>query len=259
MIPRRVKIGILDAIAQLNYFGFQTTRIRMIRIQNLIRFIHNKREFTDGGGHISKLVPILSDFHGSAGESSGHYFHQDLFVANQIFKVGPQTHRDFGSRIDGFVAHVASFRKIYVADVRPLKSDTHENIEFIRQDLLEVHEFEITDSLSCLHTLEHIGLGRYGDRIDPDGHIKALSNLLAMLKIEGRLYLSFPIGRHNSVDFNKERIFKANWITSYLGDSYIIERFEFVDDHGDLHLEQKLDSALSLNYGCGIYTILRKK
>jgi hypothetical protein len=31
------------------------------------------------------------------------------------------------------------------------------------------------DSLSCLHALEHFGLGRYGDPIDPRGHEKGIT------------------------------------------------------------------------------------
>ena len=36
--------------------------------------------------------------------------------------------------------------------------------------------------VSCLHTLEHIGLGRYGDPIDPDGRIKGLSSFASLVK-----------------------------------------------------------------------------
>jgi hypothetical protein len=38
------------------------------------------------------------------------------------------------------------------------------------------------DSISCLHALEHFGLGRYGDRLDPNGHETGFLKLLDMLK-----------------------------------------------------------------------------
>ena len=39
----------------------------------------------------------------------------------------------FCSRIDGFVSHVASFRKIEVMDISPLKISIHKNIKFVHQ------------------------------------------------------------------------------------------------------------------------------
>ena len=75
-----------------------------------------------------------------------------------------------GSRIDGFVAHVAAFREIEVFDIRPL---THKipGVVFRRVDILDLPEAleNYCDSLSSLHALEHVGLGRYGDPIDAEG------------------------------------------------------------------------------------------
>ncbi len=33
------------------------------------------------------------------------------------------------------------------------------------------------ESLSCMHVVEHIGLGRYGDPMDPEGDIEAIKEL----------------------------------------------------------------------------------
>jgi hypothetical protein len=106
---------------------------------------------------------VLGDFSDSVGVVSRHYFHQDLVVAGYIFASNSERHIDVGSRVDGFVAHVASFRVIEVIDVRPLPVTTHSNIQFFKADLMHDVGSELTDSLSCLHALEHFGLGRYGD------------------------------------------------------------------------------------------------
>ena len=37
------------------------------------------------------------------------------------------------------------------------------------------------DSLSCIYALEHYGLGRYGDPIDPDGWLKGLIEMQRIL------------------------------------------------------------------------------
>src|SRR5439155_9836158 len=94
------------------------------------------------------------------------------------------------------VAHVATFREIDVLDIRTVH-DSIPNMRFLRADLMATLPAELVgcaDSASCLHALEHFGLGRYGDPIDYQGHIKGLLNLHRMLEPGGRLYLSVPIG-----------------------------------------------------------------
>ena len=121
----------------------------------------------------------------------GHYFHQDLLVARGIYEADPRRHIDIGSRTDGFVAHVAVFRGIEILDIRQLSSEV-ENVRFRRADLMELPAdlVQCTDSLSSLHALEHFGLGRYGDPVDIEGHVKALGNMHHMLERKGTLYLS---------------------------------------------------------------------
>jgi hypothetical protein len=63
--------------------------------------------------------PIVDEKYAEAGEAKGHYFHQDLYVAQKVYENKAIKHVDIGSRIDGFVAHVASYRKIELFDIRP--------------------------------------------------------------------------------------------------------------------------------------------
>ena len=137
------------------------------------RFLKDYLAFKKFGGRIDRLFPIYYDYKEQAGSATGHYFHQDLLVANYIARNNPMRHIDVGSRIDGFVAHVAAFRPIEIIDVRELRDTGHENIRFKRMDLMkhEAIEPNICDSLSCLHAIEHFGLGRYGDPINPQGHL----------------------------------------------------------------------------------------
>src|SRR6056297_3726527 len=67
---------------------------------------------------IQKMYPMLDERFKTSGTMSGHYFHQDLYVARQIFFNKPKRHIDIGSRTDGFVAHVAVFREIEIIDIR---------------------------------------------------------------------------------------------------------------------------------------------
>ncbi len=112
--------------------GFQ---LKKNKINDYLKYRSDREKFIKLGGGISHRYPIWSDYRKQAGSSGGDYFHQDLLVAQLIYENKPQKHIDVGSRIDGFVAHVAAFRKIQVLDIRPLSPLGHANIEFIQADL----------------------------------------------------------------------------------------------------------------------------
>lgn len=214
------------------------------------------------GGRVTHRFKILNDYEAQAGTASGHYFHQDLLVASFVYENSPSRHIDVGSRIDGFVAHVASFRKIEVMDVRDLQNTGHANISFIKSNLMEdssAHD-AIADSISCLHALEHFGLGRYGDPLDPLGHIKGFRNIIRMLRPGGMFYVSFPIGLADEVHFNAHRVFSPLSIFDWIrpSDRLSLIRFDFVDDLGALHSNFDLNAGCpNVSYGCGIYSFRR--
>lgn len=236
-------------------------------VQNLLWFFSCLKKLRKQAGKqtnnvafpIDKLYPCLVDRFDSSGSASGHYFHQDLLVAERIFMNNPQTHYDVGSRVDGFVAHVASFRKIYVLDIRHLQSKLR-NIIFEQQDFmaqLKDSLKECTDSLSCLHAVEHFGLGRYGDTVDCEGYLKGLENLYGILKPNGKFYFSVPIGKQR-IEFNAHRIFSVKYLLELFNGKYQIDHFSYVDDLGDLHENTELTEASIANnfncsFGCGIF------
>jgi hypothetical protein len=139
---------------------------------------------------VTSLYPILGQNSSLAGEIGGHYFFQDLFVAKRLLEENPRRHIDVGSRIDGFVAHVACARGLDVVDVRPVTVRIP-NVRFRQLDMTKGVPAELRgayDSASCLHALEHFGLGRYGDELDPRGCEKGLQALSQLLSPRGRLY-----------------------------------------------------------------------
>jgi len=217
------------------------------------------REFPFG-----KIYPILNDRYSESGSASGHYFHQDLLVARRIFLNNPRAHVDVGSRIDGFVAHVASFRTIEVLDIRPPASNNIPNIIFKQADLMEPMDEKLEnycDSLSCLHALEHFGLGRYGDPVIYDGYLLGLNNLTKILKTGGKLYLSVPIGPQR-IEFNAHRVFSVSYLLECLSGKYHIEQFSFVDDQGNLHENTPITDTEAQNnfhcvFGCGIFEMTK--
>jgi hypothetical protein len=208
-----------------------------------------------------KFYPCIEDKDQKSGTASGHYFHQDLLVANKIFINKPGKHVDIGSRIDGLVAHVASFREIEVFDIRELTAMIP-NVNFRRLDITD-RDFVLSDycdSVSCLHALEHFGLGRYGDRVDYNGHHLGWENIYKMLKKGGKCYFSVPIGKQR-IEFNAHRVFSVEYLVNVMiGSRYKIDLFSYVDDKGDLIRNALLDEgsvkdSFSLNYGCGIFEL----
>ena len=209
---------------------------------------------------IKSILPVLSDRNDFAGDSKGVYFKQDLIVSRKIFLKKPANHVDFGSRIDGFVSNIASFMDLDVSDIRSLESDFPQ-INFKKADLsnpnLKVDKKY--DSVSSLHALEHFGLGRYGDPINPDGHLTGFKNIINHMSNNATLYFSVPIGKL-SVAFNAHRIFSIEYLIAMFENHKLkcIE-FDYIDDNGKIFMNQKLldgfESNYGCNYGCGIFTL----
>lgn len=237
-----------------------------IDVRRIANVVHLPRYFKElflwiyRGGKISGLYINLNDYHASAGHAKGHYFHQDLVVASEVFKAQPDEHLDIGSRIDGFVAHVASFMKIKVADVRPLVIENQPNIEFLQLDLMEEVSLKEFSSVSCLHAIEHFGLGRYNDPINPNGSEEGLLNLIKLVKPGGRLYLSHPISHNPRTIFNAHRILPIDFSLKILENKCDLIKFFVVDDEGDLKESEIIEcmSRDNLRYGCGIYIYEKK-
>ena len=208
---------------------------------------------------VDRIFPILGEHKLKSSTVIKHYFNQDLLVASYIFKNNPKRHVDVGSRVDGFVAHVASFRKIEVFDIRA-NNFQFKNIIFKKKDITKIDKslLNYCDSLSCLHTIEHFGLGRYGDELDPYGHIKGFKNLIKILKSGGTLYISFPISEKNTTYFNSERSFNPKEILNWSSELKL-EKFDVIDDNEKIFLNVNLYKFnKKIRYGCGIYTFRKK-
>lgn len=211
-----------------------------------------------------KPYPIVDEFFSSAGTASGHYFHQDLLVANLVYKHKPDLHLDVGSRIDGFIAHLLSFdQKTILGDVRPIKIE-NPNISFVQMDLTEELPIELTEkyeSVSCLHAIEHMGLGRYGDPVNACGHYVALKNLTQMLSKTGFLYVSYPLGEESRIEYNAHRVISLKESLNMFDENNLtVKKFSFVDDKGNMvNVDNLKDidwhSSYGLNYGCAIWTL----
>ena len=155
---------------------------------------------------------IITDKYAPAGTIS-NYFWQDLWAARQIVKTGVKLHFDIGSRLDGFIAHLlAAGIDITMIDVRKFPQQI-QGLHTIVDDATSLHQLsdESIESMSALCSLEHFGLGRYGDPVDPEACFKCFESIQRKLKKGGKLYISVPIGKER-VEFNAHRIFYASTI-----------------------------------------------
>jgi SAM-dependent methyltransferase len=209
-----------------------------------------------------KIYPVLGDKFKPGGYLTDHYFYQDLLVASCIFRNNPIKHIDIGSRVDGFVAHVASFREIEVFDIRPIKNEIN-NVKFLQIDFMNPDKDlnDYTDSVSCLHAIEHFGLGRYGDTIDPEGHLKGLNSISKVLRKGGKFYFSSPIGPLR-VEFNAHRVFSISYLLDIFKENYKIDKFSFIDDKKKFHenavlTPENILSNFGCRYGCGIFEMTK--
>jgi hypothetical protein len=209
---------------------------------------------------VSLSAPCPADRNTPNGETRGHYFWQDLYVAQRVFNAAPRHHVDVGSRVDGFVAHVASFRPLTVLDIRAAGISVP-NVTFVQCDLLHLRGDLVgtADSVSCLHALEHFGLGRYGDPLGQNLYEDGFSRLSELLTRGGTLYVSVPIGRQR-VEFNAHRVFAVPTILDLAASHFDLERFSYIDDDGDFHMGVD-PTALELprlSYGCGIFEFRKR-
>lgn len=169
------------------------------------------------------LWPIITDKYAEAGMVN-NYFWQDLWAAKLIIKASVKSHFDIGSRLDGFIAHLlAADIEVTMIDVRefPCEIDGLNTLVDDATFLSQIPDNSL-DSLSALCSLEHFGLGRYGDPIDPEACFKCFANIQCKIKNGGHVYISVPIGRER-VEFNAHRVFYPQTIVDCFNNMKLIE------------------------------------
>jgi SAM-dependent methyltransferase len=200
---------------------------------------------------IRDLSARLLDSDQSAGLADPHYFYQDLWAARLVYRARPQHHFDVGSRIDGFISAVLVFMDVTMLDIRPLPAPPT-GLRFRQADAaaLPLESSSVT-SISTLHAVEHFGLGRYGDPIDPVAHFKAMDETARVLAPQGRLYFSVPIGRER-VMFNAQRVLSPSTVLNRF-DSLRLVSFSVVDDAGRFVEAANPSDFGQADYACGLF------
>lgn len=183
-----------------------------------------------------------------------HYFYQGAWLSRKLAQRQPATHVDIGSDVQ-VIGVISAFIDTVFVDYRPLNS-LLTGLECRQGNLAGLNiGAETVDSLSCLHVIEHIGLGRYGDPIEPEGPAKAAAELARVLAPGGSLFLSVPVGR-DRVCFNAHRVFAPDSVMRMFS-SLKLQDSAFVDDRGMFHEHAEPDAMAGCEYGCGMFHFVK--
>lgn len=192
--------------------------------------------------------------------SISSYLWQDLWAARHILKNKPRLHFDIGSRVDGFVTHLlAGEISVVTIDIRPYPYSLP-GLTFVKADAtnLEGIDDESIESLSALCSLEHFGLGRYGDPIDPMACFKCFDAITRKMKKDGMLYFSVPVGKEH-LEFNAHRVFSAPSIVSAFKDFELIEYSACMNEEYEENIRiDKYDNAIGHGERFGLFLFKKK-
>jgi len=255
-LKRRLR-GPYFLFARFLFDPVSIARSQFNRVRSLPYFFRNLRRYSAQQPEPSLRFRFGSAWFASfdrfapAAEPAFHYFYQDLWAAELVHRLRPARHVDVGSRVDGFIAHVLPFCDVEYVDVRPLKVEWPRF--FYRQGSITSLPYanDSVESLSSLHVIEHIGLGRYGDEVDARGHERAATELTRVLAPGGTLLLGTPIGQEK-LAFDAHRIFDPQTVRTMFATLDLVS-FSLVRDDGSLLRDASFDDARACEYGCGLF------
>jgi SAM-dependent methyltransferase len=179
-----------------------------------------------------------------------HYLYQGAWLARRVARINPVLHVDVGSSV-AMVSVLSAGVPMVFLDYRPLAVKLSGLQPVAGNAAILPFSDDSVLSLSSLHVIEHVGLGRYGDPLDSEGSRRAAVELQRVLRPGGRLFLSVPVGRER-VCFNAHRVHAPRTIQSFLPDLRL-ESFSLVDDAGRFKEDVSFQAAAHLEYGCGMF------
>lgn len=220
-------------------------------------FFGDLRRFRQAGGKadLLDLYPCLNDRQSSTGIDT-HYFHQAIWAFRLIKNSAAARHVDIASDVN-FVGLLTTITDVLFVDFRPLFL-TIPNYQGVGATITRLpFRSDSIESISCLHVIEHVGLGRYGDPLDPKGAEAACSEISRVLRPGGHAYISVPIGR-SRISFNGLRVFSPREVLELFGSLHLVEA-AMVDVPGNFRAAQEVlsmdirETQGGLDFGLGMF------
>lgn len=186
-----------------------------------------------------------------------HYVYHPAWAARILARTRPSSHVDIASKID-FSTMISAFMPVKFYDYRPAHISLS-NLTSEKADLLNLpFADESIPSLSCMHVVEHVGLGRYGDPIDPNGDLKAIHELKRVTAVGGNLLFVVPLGKPRLV-FNAHRIYSYSQVVEQF-EEFRLEDFFLIPDNalktGPIEQATEEDAGRQ-RYGCGCFWFIK--
>jgi hypothetical protein len=191
-------------------------------------------------------------------EFDRHYVYHTAWAARIVRDLIPKKHVDIASSLH-FGTILSAFIPVEFYDYRPAILDL-DNIKSLPGDLMSLpFEDNSLESVSCMHVVEHIGLGRYGDPLDPKGDLHAIEELKRVVSKSGHLLFVTPVGIPR-VMFNAHRIYSYDQIISYFSGFDLVE-FSLIPDsevEGGLIRNARPEIVETQKYSCGCFLFKKK-
>ncbi len=186
-----------------------------------------------------------------------HYLYHPAWAARVVARVNPKKHIDIASTLT-FCTIVSAFVPVDFYDYRPAKLFLR-NLDSKHGDLMALpFATDSVESISCMHTIEHVGLGRYGDPIDYDGDIKATAEMKRVLQPGGTLIFVTPVGEPR-IEYNAHRIYSFEQVMGLFPGLTLTEFSLIPDDFKEVGIIENADPAVVKNqrYGCGLFVFTK--
>jgi SAM-dependent methyltransferase len=184
-----------------------------------------------------------------------HYTYHPAWAVRVVKKINPGRHVDISSTLQ-FCSTLSAFIPVDFYDYRPARlmlTDLYCGAADLTNLSFETGSIE---SLSCMHTIEHVGLGRYGDPLDPSADVKALKELQRVTRPGGSLLIVTPVGQPK-IQFNGQRIYSFELINDLFGD-FELRDFSLVTDSGGFINQADPNLVREQQHGCGCFWYIKK-
>lgn len=171
---------------------------------------------------VSKAVNDKGDIYYSTDHLISDVFHKYPISSKTVAIIGSATPL-YEAYIDYFGGKpfTIEYRKIK-HNIPSLQTDTfNEAVKKIRRGMLQ------TDNAFCYSSIEHSGLGRYGDIIDPEGDLFTMRMIKKMVKPDGLLFLQIPVGR-DLLLWNGTRIYGPHRLLLLLEGWKLLDTFSYL-------------------------------
>lgn len=253
-INKKFKLNIAKKFFGLFFIRPYEFAVDFIKYRELTKEINDIRFKTS----LKSIYPCLRD-KTLATSFDRHYIFHTAWAARVLAKTKPASHVDISSSLY-FCSIVSSFFPINFYDYRPATL----NLSGLTSNHADLSALQFADgsiqSISCMHVIEHIGLGRYGDPINPVGDLGAASELSRVLAIGGNLLVVVPVGKPN-IYFNAHRVYSYDQVKAMFPSLFLTEFSLIPDDpqEGGIIANATPEQTNQQNYGCGLFWFSKQK